>query len=151
MARHTWSTVALLVMVVFAFGSVSGKKPSDSPAPSGRTWPYEFVSSKADPKDSRNVMDLYAFSGNLDPAELREFCRERKRSVKGELFYYVVIFDAATNARYPSNPFTAEFGLDEGTTRYIRAIYTYNQKNGFSEVRFHPQNIWDHKVTTERI
>lgn len=96
-------------------------------------------------------MDLYAFDGEFDAADLKAFCKERKDKSPARVFYYVVIFDKASNARFPSTPFTAEYGDEEGALKHIRAIYCYNKLNGFSELRYHPLNVWEHIPMRERI
>lgn len=110
----------------------------------GVKWPYQFVGSKTEPNRPHNVMDLYAYAGPLDPAELTAFCRERKALSTAQAFTITVIFDDAAHAKFPSNPVTALFGLDEETSRHIRAVYENNRANGYSELKYHPENTWDH-------
>lgn len=113
--------------------------------------PYKFVKSKTKATEHRNVMDLYAFGGDLDPNTLKEFCLEQKKKSTAKVFYYVVIFDAPQNAKFPDTPFTAEYGIDEESLKHIRAIYCYNRVNGFSELRHHNDNIWSNVPKREKI
>jgi hypothetical protein len=131
--------------------SGTGTSSTKSEPTAEKKWPYQFVESKTEPTGHRNVMDLYAFDGDFDPADLKAFCKERKAKSPAKVFYYVVIFDKASNAKFPSTPFTAEYGDEEGALKHIRAIYVYNKLNGFSELRYHPQNLWQHVPTRERI
>jgi hypothetical protein len=127
------------------------RKAEEARKEAAKKVPYRFVRSKTEPTGQRNVMDLYAFAGDFYPDELRAFCRERLRNSTAPAFYYAVIFDDLANARFPSTPFTAEFGVEEDALRHIRAIYAYNRRNGFSEVRYHPKNLWEHAPTYEKI
>ena len=107
---------------------------------------YRFVQSKTEQSGHRNVMDLYAYDGKFNLADLKAFCKERKDKSTAQVFYYVVIFDKATNAQFPSTPFTTEYsdGTEEGISaqKHIRAIYCYNKLNGYSVLRYQSQNIW---------
>lgn len=127
------------------------KEPIPPPPHAEKKWPYLFVETKTEQSGHRNVMDIYAFDGDIDPTDLKAFCQERKEKSPAKVFYYVVIFDKASNAKFPSTPFTAGYGDDEGAMKHIRAIYCYNKLNGFSEVRYHSQNIWEHIPTLEKI
>lgn len=127
------------------------EKKEPIPPPAEKKWPYLFVETKTEQSGHRNVMDIYAFDGDIDPTDLKAFCQERKEKSPAKVFYYVVIFDKASNAKFPSTPFTAGYGDDEGAMKHIRAIYCYNKLNGFSEVRHHSQNIWEHISTLEKI
>jgi len=98
-----------------------------------------------------NVMQLFAQSGPLPESDLREFCRDCKRTSNAGMFYYAVIFDDASNAAFPSDPFSAEFGLEESKLLHIRAIYVYNRINGFSELRYYDTNAWEGRATRIRI
>lgn len=61
------------------------------------------------------------------------------------------MFDAFANAKFPSTPFTAEYGLEEDALKHIRALYVFNKVNGFSEVRYHDKNIWDNVPIREKL
>jgi hypothetical protein len=119
---------------------------------SNKDWPYKFVQTKKDPKSpDGDIMDLFAYSGPLDIKQLKAFCKARKEQSKAKLFYFAVLFDNAENAVFPSNPFTAEYGIDEDALKHIRAIYTYNRKNGYSELRHYDTNAWEGKAQKEKI
>ncbi len=96
-------------------------------------------------------MDLYAYAGDLDLSNLIAFCQERKEESPAEAFYYIVIFDDSANAVFPTAPFTAEYGSDEEASKHIRAIYVYNKKNGFSELRHYERNMWESVANTEKV
>lgn len=109
--------------------------------------PYRFLKAK---REDKHLMELYVRSGELDVDKLRALCREKKGSNGAEVFYFLVVFDSEDNARFPSTPFTAEYGLEEQALRHIKAIYVHNKKNGFSELRYHNNGIWDTKPTREK-
>lgn len=119
-------------------------------AHSQQPTPFKFLQTKAE-QGGRDVMELYAYAGKFDPAALKAFCLDRKSKSTAKAFYYAVIFDSAANAKFPSSPFTAEYGIEENTLKHIRAIYVYNRVNGFSELRYHDANIWDHSPTREKL
>lgn len=121
------------------------------PAVQEKKWPYQFVQSKTEQTGHMNVMDLYAFSGNFDLEELKAFCRERKKQSPAKAFYFIAIFDSATEARFPSSPFTAHYDLDDDIAKHIRAIYTFNKLNGFSELQYHEKNIFQNIPNRDKI
>ena len=129
----------------------AGRKEPSPPPSAKKKWPYQFVESKTEQTEYRNVMDLYAFNGEFDLINLKAFCKERKDKSPSQVFYYVVIFDKAANAKFPSTPFTTEYSDEEGALKHIRAIYSYNKLNGFSELSYHPQNLWEHIPMREKI
>lgn len=114
-------------------------------------YPYQFVATKTESGGYQNVMDLYAYSGEFDIANLKTFCKERKANSTARAFYYAVIFDNAANATFPSSPFTAEYGLEEQAAKHIRAIYVYNRANGHSELTYYADNKWESRPSTVRI
>jgi hypothetical protein len=119
-----------------------------------KTWSYEFVETKKDPKtNGRDTMDLYSYSGPLVLSDLKAFCKERKQQSSAKAFYYVVIFDDKANATFPTTPFTSDFGgpNDEGALKHIRAVYTFNRVNGFSELRYYDENAWESPGKYEKI
>jgi hypothetical protein len=142
----------LLPFSVFSLGQVvHGAPDQEEKVAADEQWPYEFVETKTEPDGHKNVMDLYAFSGEINAEVLRKFCLQLKKKSNAKAFYYVVIFDDKKNAKFPSTPFTAEYGMDEVALKHIRAIYCYNKLNGFSEVRYHSANVWDHVPKREKL
>lgn len=136
-------------------GSLPQNSRESTPNPrnsqSEKAWPYQFVMSKTEQTGHRNVMDLYSYAGDFNPDDLRAFCRDRKDKSPATVFYFVVIFDSPSNAQFPSTGFTAQYALEDGVGKHIRAIYVYNKLNGHSELRYHAQNVWEHIPTRERI
>jgi len=111
------------------------------------TWPYKFIEAKSE-KNGRTTdrMELYSYDGKIEPDNLSSFCRAKKEASTNDGFFFVVIFDSRENADWPKNPIGAEFGdLDGNPQKHIRAIYCYRRSNGYSELRYHEINIWNHK------
>jgi len=108
------------------------------------SWPWQFIDRKQESFGHRNVMDLYAFPGRLDHDRLIEFCRERKKDSPAKAFYYVVIFDDASSAAFPGNPFTARYSGYPDVLSHIRAVFWYNKLNDSASLEYHPENISEH-------
>jgi hypothetical protein len=142
-------TLILFLLATFSVITTSCNNPSSQEEKT--SWPYQFVKTKTEQAAYRNVMDLFAFSGELDLENLKSFCRYQKKNNNAERFYYAVIFDEASNARFPTDPFTARFGLDEKAMKHIRAIYEYNNINGFSELSYYSKNSWESTANQIRI
>lgn len=136
--------VLLLCAFLFTLLPVTGAEPK----PEG---PFKFVATKTEPGKLQPVMELYAFAGPLNPAELKKLCAERKSKSPAKTILYVVVFDSAANAKFPKTPFTAEYGSEENTSKHIRALYMFNKLNGFSEVRYHEKNISEHISIREKL
>jgi len=142
----------LLVFVIACSGSTntSRENTANSTAPEPKS-PYKFVDTKTETSGQNNVMDLYSYSGELNVDELSDFCKVRKDRSTTKGFHFVVIFDDAANARFPSSPFTSKYGLEDDTQKHIRAIYVYNRSNGLSELSFHEKNIFEYIPTRKHI
>ncbi len=116
------------------------------------SYQYEFIESKTETTGSNtNRMDLYAFSGEIDLMNLKEFLKEKKQGFNNGTFYYVVIFDNQANAIFPQDSFTAAYGLEEEPQKHIRAFYTYNKLNGYSKLDYYEENKWESVAQTEDI
>jgi len=112
-------------------------------------FPYEFLDSKMETENnSKNKMDLYAYSGNLNLDTLSEFCKNQKAKFESGTFYYLVIFDKKVNAGFPKNPFSAAYGVDEEHLKHIRAYYTFNRLNNFSKLDYYEKNQWESSAKT---
>jgi hypothetical protein len=128
----------------FAAAKAAGEHPA-------ARWPYHYVKSKSEPAGKlSNVMDLYAYAGALDVEDLRSFCLKRRADNSASAFYFVVIFDRPENAKFPDNPLAAGFA-DLNTLKHIRAIYTYNRVNGFSELRRGETDLAGEGVVYEKL
>lgn len=114
-------------------------------------WPCKFLGSKEEGPRHRDVMELYAFSGEIDTEDLRSFCRERKATMPAEEHYFVVIFDGAKHAKFPTRPFMFLYDGDEHVQKHIRAIYKYTRWKEQGELRYHEDNIYQHEANVEKI
>ncbi len=116
------------------------------------TYPYQFVNSKIEKEGiNSNKMDLFAYSGELKLETLKQFCRAQKDTFDSGTFYYVVIFDDAKYAVFPNSPFSSEYGLEEISLKHIRAIYTYNKVNGYSQLKYYDKNMFQSPPKSESI
>jgi hypothetical protein len=114
------------------------------------SYPYKFVKSKDEQIGKPNVvgsrvdkMDLYAYSGKFNMADLIKFCQEQKKNFSSNAIYYLVIFDNATNATFPSDPFSSAYGIEETPQKHIRAYYEFNNLNGYSVLNYYDKNKWE--------
>ena len=105
---------------------------------------FIFVKSKTETDENKNKMDLYTYPGEPNLDKLRALCKEKKeefgKSYTG-VFYYLVVFDTQENAVFPTNPFTANYGMDMEPMRHIKAIYEYNRRNGYSKLSSYNTNM----------
>jgi hypothetical protein len=93
-----------------------------------------YIATKKDSKNNGDIMHLYYLDGAIDVAKLEERCRLLKRVTDAEYFSCIVVFDDPSNAKFPSNPFSAGYGIDFEILKHIKAIYTFNKKNGYSDL-----------------
>lgn len=112
---------------------------------------YQFVNSKTESDENHNKMDMYTYSGDFDIDNLKTLAQENKAKFNSGTFYYLVVFDNKDNAVFPQDPFTAEYGIEEGPQKHIKAIYTYNKNNGFSEIDYYDTNRWESVAKTVKI
>ncbi len=137
--RYIVSFCIALVCLLFPIGCGSG---STEGADGSASWPYKFVASKTESSGHRNVMDIFAFAGELDVENMKGFCRARHRKSIAQAFYYVVVFDDAINAGFPSVPFTA-WGADKALALHVRAVCEFNRLNGYSKLTYYENNSWE--------
>lgn len=106
---------------------------------------FKYIRSKRENKSEGKInnMHLYECGGNPDVLEVIDFCKKNKEDREGEFFFMLTFFDQGINAKFPDNPFTADYGLDEDVQRHIKAVYVYNQHNGYSKLSFYESNSWE--------
>jgi hypothetical protein len=66
-------------------------------------------------------------------------------------FYFLVVFDSKENAVFPETPYTAAYGIEEDAMIHIRALYTFNQNNGYSQLSIYKENMWERKADSMNI
>lgn len=111
----------------------------------------EAYSEKVDREFALNRVELYAFDGELTEAEIREFCNAKKEKNTTQKFFACVVFDKQVNVARSTTPITAIYGKQDDCKKHIRLIYFLNNVNGFSEVNWHAENIFEHPVTTLKL
>ena len=101
----------------------------------------EYINTKREEeKFFYNEMILYSVGEKPDFNEIKEFCITKKQTFKDGAFHILVFFDKKENAKFPNNPVTANFGMDMEILKNIKATYTFNLKNGFSELQISEEN-----------
>ena len=105
-------------------------------------YPYEYVNSKTESKGyNYNIMYLYAYSGELNVDTLKMFIMDHMTDKMSDHDWsHMVIFDSKENAQFPTSPFTAMYGNEEEKEKHVRAYYTFNKNNGFSELTVYELN-----------
>ena len=98
---------------------------------------FVFIDSKIDPKEPEAKMELFVYAGEerLTQNRLVEFCKDRKSKADAQ-FYYAVLFDDAANAKFPSNPFSAGYGMNFEILKHIKGEYHLNKNNGYSKLHY---------------
>lgn len=113
---------------------------------------YKFIDSKTEKSGKiESIMDLYSFSEEIKLDDLKDFLKEKKDSFTRGDFYYLVIFNDPSNAKFPDSPFSSQYGIEEEKQKNIKAIYTYNKLNGYSELTYYKENMWESEPNTEEI
>ena len=77
---------------------------------------------------------------NLDTLKL--FCAEKKTEFTDGIFHIVVFFDKKENATFPNNPVTALY-IEDKPMKHIKAVYTFNKANGYSQLDFYEKNSFE--------
>jgi hypothetical protein len=98
-----------------------------------------------------NKTEIYAFDGELTEAEIRQFCESKRQQNTSFLWYACVVFDKKENAKRSTTPVTALYGNQDDCLRHIRVMFTTNTANQFSEVVWHPENIFEHAMKNIRL
>jgi hypothetical protein len=102
-------------------------------------YPFDYLQTKT---ELDNEMLLYSCGDNPNSDTLAMFCRDKKKEFSSGLFHYVVFFDEKNNATFPNNPLTALHN-DEEQLKHIKAVYTFNQQNGYSKLATYKVNAFE--------
>jgi hypothetical protein len=105
------------------------------------------VDAKTESDGLQDYMILYAVNGKFDTNDFNTLCLSLKSNPVSTGFNYIVVFDDATNAKFPNTPFTSLYGLEEDRLKHILAVYEFNSKNGYSESKVYDTNMWTGKPT----
>ena len=101
--------------------------------------------------ERNNKMELYVPKGKINNDALKELCQKKKSEFSDGIFLYIVIFDNEKNAIFPKTPFTAEYGMEEKALRHIKAFFTYNSDNNFTELKTYEKNRWQSVAVEESL
>lgn len=138
-------TFAIFVLAGIIAGCGSGSQQQQVvEKPLETALPYTYFQSKAETVGrNQNHMDLYVWAGTMNLDTLKMLCKEKKTLFQDGAFYFLAVFDSTDHAVFPTQPFTAAFGTDEGALRHIRALYTFNRMNGYSKLDYYEANSWE--------
>jgi hypothetical protein len=137
----------LLIICVFLIAACSSETNTDVPGlfkymPPESSDKFEYVGGKTEHAGTNeNSMELYAIKGDFDFERFKVLCNGRKYNFRSGTFYYLVLFDSKENAAFPTDPFTAAYGTEEPKLRHIKALYTYNRKNGYSKLSIYKKIV----------
>lgn len=160
--RAAFFTILLLIALSFL---LSRRPKNELPAPSPSvvsnavsvvdTTIFNFVEAQTETRSDgfKNVMDIYCYDGPIDRDKLIELCRQQKAKVTPQTdvyFYRMILFDKPENVVASSTPIGSAYDLDEKAAIHIRAKYTHNRMNGFSELNWHDSNTYEHLPNTEK-
>jgi hypothetical protein len=140
----------LAICVVFAIGlsflitDRQEKVAAAKPSLERKMTLVEAYSEKVNGEFAVNRVELYAFDGELTESEIREFCTEKKKNNTTPKYFVCVVFDKQANVKRSTTPLTAIYGNQDDCMKHIRMIYFLNTYNGSSEVRWHPENVFEH-------
>lgn len=109
---------------------------------------FEFINTKKENSgEFENRMDLYTVKKEFNTDSMKVFCQIKKDSIQNGTFYYIVIFDKKSNARFPKSPFSAQYGIEYNVMRHIKAIYEFNFQNKYSKLTVYEKNMYDSSPT----
>lgn len=90
-----------------------------------------------------DYIHLYECGDNPDILNLIDFCKEDKKQKENQFFFVLAFFDSAENSGFPTDPISAGYGDDVNLLRHIKALYTYNQVNGYSKLAYYDDNAYE--------
>ncbi len=150
-----WRWILLIILFIIGLINSGGKDKQNNQTETAQViinYPYEFIKTKSETIwNNDNKMDLYSYSWVLDISNLKKFSSQKKEEFKSWVFYFLVIFDNKESAVFPKDPFTASYWIEEVPQKHIRAIYTYNKKNGYSKLEYYDKNKRESPVKTEDV
>lgn len=104
---------------------------------------FEFITTKTEQKgENTNVMELYCPITNFDLGALKLLCEKQKNNFNG-FFLFIVVFDNKENAAFPTDPFTANYGMEDKKMKHIKAYYTFNSVNSYSKLAVYENNMYE--------
>ena len=108
-------------------------------------YPFSYVDTRKEDRkndNSYNEMLLYTCGDKPNLDTLKLFCAEKKTEFTDGIFHIVVFFDKKENATFPNNPVTALY-IEDKPMKHIKAVYTFNKANGYSQLDFYEKNSFE--------
>ncbi len=104
----------------------------------------KYIETKKDWSSLESQLSLYYANGDINTLSLAELCLAIQKLATEKKPYLFAIFDRKESANFPTNPFSAMYDGDDEIQRHIRALYYFDSRNGYSELRYHDENIFEH-------
>ncbi len=119
---------------------------TETPVPTVKKPTIEKVKEKKEERADGdfNQMTLFFVDTAISIDDLSKYCLEHKNDYTNGYFQILVFFKNQKAIRFPDNPITATF-MEEKDLKNIKAIYTLNNKNGYSKLDFYDNNAYESK------
>lgn len=132
--------------VCFLFYIV-GRTPTPTPVVSSSNC--KFVKSGTDLDG--NFMQLYSTDSPASLQEFRNLCVTfRKERASQEKLQFLVLFDDEKSAIFPKDLYSTKYGDEIETAKHIKAFYTFNPLDSFSELITYSPGMDGDRLRTER-
>lgn len=89
-----------------------------------------------------NQMTLFEVNDHATLDELKDYCLSVKPDYSNGYFQILVFFKKPNSTKFPNNPLTAFYDNEEDQ-KNIKAVYTINNKNGYSKLDYYEKNNWE--------
>ncbi|MDX1373637.1 MAG: hypothetical protein R3321_14285 [Nitrososphaeraceae archaeon] len=98
----------------------------------------------------RNIVQTYYITGEVTLDTMKHFASEKmKARLNNEslsddniIFDLYVLFDDSLNIEMPENV-TRAYSMNDKARKHIKAIYMFNETNGFSELKYYEINSYE--------
>lgn len=146
---------ATLTVFIFSCSNNSETKTDTTQTETAKKidFPFSYVDTRKEDRkndNSYNEMLLYTCGDKPSLDTLKLFCTEKKNEFKDGVFHIIVFFDKKQNATFPNNPVTALY-IEDKPMKHIKAIYTFNKANGYSQLDFYEKNSFESSASQNQI
>ena len=136
------------VIALITFNSCEAKReiPKDTP--------FISIDQKTEDGDRVEFATYENVNGYPDWNKLKAFCLAKKDTWDGR-FYALIVIDDKKYAIYPSGFASALYNVmddkEVAIMKHVKAVYSYNAVNGFSELTTYETNMFEGKSYNEKI
>jgi hypothetical protein len=146
---------ATLTVFIFSCSNNSETKTATTQTDTAKKidFPFSYVDTRKEDRkndNSYNEMLLYTCGDKPSLDTLKLFCTEKKNEFKDGVFHIIIFFDKKQNATFPNNPVTALY-IEDKPMKHIKAIYTFNKANGYSQLDFYEKNSFESSASQNQI